>query len=483
MHRRDFIKTASLLTLATLNKSGSALAKSKQPAKNIILIFTDDQGYADLGCYGAEKLKTPNIDALAKNGMKFTSFYAQPICGPSRAALMTGSYPMRIAEKGNKKSGHTVPHPREIFISELLKGQGYSTACLGKWHLGWQEGQRPWEKGFDYFYGTPYYNGYYKYLKAHENFTCTLFENSKSVAKVDTFESMGQLTKKYTEKAVDFIDNAQGPFFLYLAHNMPHIPLGASKEFLGQSEMWDSQMGLYGDVIEELDWSVGEVVNVLKRNGLEKDTLVVFASDNGPWIEAGRVDEHGGSAKPLKGSKMTTWEGGFRVPCIMYCPGFIETDSEFKKMASTMDLYPTFAAIAGCDLSNDIKIDGRNLLPVFNENSHDIGDDTFYYYLCTHLQAVRKGKWKLVMPREKSPAFLNNYGRLVDQVRSPMLFDLSADKEEQHDLAQDFPAIVKELNELYNRGRERLGDYDRIGTEQRFFEDGPKRSDIQDTIR
>ncbi len=495
IHRRDFLKLAGGSVFLPALFPATVFGQESPEKPNIVFIFTDDQGYGDVGCFGAQEFETPNIDQMAQNGIRFTSFYAQPICGPSRAALMTGCYPMRIAEPGNFKRGHNAPHPREIFLSEMLKEAGYKTGCFGKWHLGWQEGQRPWEKGFDEFYGTPYYNGFFKTVEDHEDFTsiqwvdgkpktihksftCQLWNNSKLVEKVDTFEKMGLLTSKYTRKAIDFIsENKNRPFFLYLAHNMPHIPLGASEKFLHASGS-----GLYGDVIEEIDWSVGRILEALKENQLERNTLVIFTSDNGPWIEKGRVDEHGGSAKPLRGFKMSTWEGGFRVPCVMQWPGKIPQDIVCDEMATTMDFFATFAHLANGKLPADRTLDSRNILPLLRGGTLENPRQVFYYYLCTHLQAVRIGNWKLVVPRQKKPPFLNNYGRLVDQVDHPLLFNLENDKEEQHDLSKKYPEKVKELYKYYNAARTKLGDYDRIGSEQRFFDTGPKRSDIGEKI-
>jgi arylsulfatase A-like enzyme len=298
---------------------------AKQP--NIVLIFTDDQGYNDLGCFGSKTIKTPNIDQMAKEGMRFTSFYAQAVCGPSRAALMTGCYPIRVAEPGNKKNQHTIPHTQEITVAEVLNEAGYATGCIGKWHLGqrtkggngWDPETMPNGQGFDYYYGTPLYNGFTVFVD-DTKFRSPILRNQEIVTK--SVESWDNITSDYTKEAIGFIRRNQAkPFFLYLAHNMPHIPVGASERFRGKSEY-----GPYGDTIEEIDWSTGEILKTLKKLKLEDDTLVVFTSDNGPWIETTRgmqpgiapfiPTDHSGTADPLRGYKMLTWEGGLRVPCV-----------------------------------------------------------------------------------------------------------------------------------------------------------------------
>ncbi len=445
-----------------------ACSKNTEPKKtNFIIFLTDDQGYNDVGCFGSPNIKTPNLDKMAQQGIKFTSFYAQPLCGPSRAALLTGSYPIRIAEPNNTKGFHTKLHPKEITIAEILKTAGYQTACIGKWHAGEEPEQMPLKQGFDYYYGTPKYNGNTKLIEQSPHRSSVL-RNNDTLMVINTVEEMGQLTNMYTREAVGFIrQNKNRPFFLYLSHNMPHVPLGASENFRGKSEG-----GFYGDVIEELDWSMGEVLKTLKEEGLEENTLVVFVSDNGPWIEE-KIGDHAGSAFPLRGAKAQTWEGGVRVPCIMQWKGEIEEGLTNNELFTTMDFLPTFAEMAGAKLPQELTIDGKSFKDVILKNEKS-KHDYFYYYAYTHLQAVRDKEWKLVLPREKKPGYMKWRGRKIDKVDEIQLFNLINDKEEKHNLADQYPEKVKELMKLIEGGRKELGDNNRIGEGARFFDDAPK---------
>lgn len=438
---------------------------------NFIIFLTDDQGYNDLGCYGAPTIKTPNLDEMAMRGIRFTNFYAQPLCGPSRAALLTGSYPIRIAEPNNTKGFHTKLHPKEITIAEVLKKQGYNTACIGKWHAGEEAEQMPLKQGFDYYFGTPEYNGNTKLIEQSKHRSVVL-RNNDTLNVINTVKEMGQLTRRYTKEAVNYIkSNKNKPFFLYLSHNMPHVPLGASDDFRGKSKG-----GLYGDVIEELDWSMGEVLRTLKEEKLEENTLVIFVSDNGPWIED-KIGDHGGSAFPLKGSKAQTWEGGVRVPCIMQWKGKLTEGSINHQLLTTMDFLPSFVELAEIQMPDTIAIDGKSFSDVILHHKES-GHERFYYYAYTHLQAIRDKEWKLVLPRKSKPAYMKWRGRRIDGVNELQLFNLVKDKEEQHNVADTYPDKVDELLLMIEEAREELGDYNRIGHGARFYDNAPVTSRI-----
>ena len=460
-----------LFLVAILISSCSKKIETKKT--NFIIFFTDDQGYNDVGCFDSPNIKTPYLDQMAAEGMKFTNFYAQPVCGPSRAALLTASYPIRTGEPKNTKGLHTKLHPKEVTIAEVLKTNGYQTACIGKWHVGEEPNQMPLNQGFDYFFGTPKPNGHTKLIE-QAPFRCIIMQNKDTIKVINTVEEMGQLTKIYTKEATNFIKrNKNKPFFLYLPHTMPHVPLGASKDFRGKSAG-----GFYGDVIEELDWSMGEVLKTLKEEGLEENTLVIFTSDNGPWIEE-QIGDHGGSAFPLRGNKMQTWEGGVRVPAIMQWKGKIPENVVSDALLTTMDFLPTFADISGAVISKEVTLDGKSFKDVLLKNKES-QHDRFYYYSYTHLQAVRDKEWKLVLPRKAKPKYMKWAARKVEAVDEILLFNLKNDKEEQYNLADQNPEKVKELMLLIEEGRKELGDHDRIGEGARFFDNNIKTQRIDD---
>ena len=440
-----------------------AAASDERRRPNIVLFFTDDQGYADVGCYGSE-IPTPHSDRMAQEGLKFTSFYAQPVCGPSRAAIMSGCYPIRVAEPGSIKRQHTVLHPREVTMAEVLKSAGYATACIGKWHIGMGP-SAPNEQGFDYFFGTPKFNGHTRRVE-QSKFRTPLLCNKKVLDEAVDSEEMNTLTRRYTEEAVRFIrDHRDEPFFLYLSQNMPHVPLGVSDEFRGRSGQ-----GLYGDVIMELDWSLGRVNEALQELGLDDDTLVLFTSDNGPWIEE-QIGNHAGHAGPLRGYKMTTWEGGLRVPCIARWPGKIPGGRVCNELATTLDLLPTFAHLAGTHPPRDRTIDGHDIRPLLlGEPGAKTPYEAFYYYAYTHLQAVRSGPWKLVRPRPAHPPWTGWSARMIERVEETELYNLEQDVSEQHDVADEHPDVVDRLQKLVEKGRRELGDYNMIGEGARFFD-------------
>ena len=477
MNRRRFLKAASL-TAASLLVPRLARGKPREPRKpNFVIFFTDDQGYNDVGCFGSPRIRTPHFDRMAAEGLKLTSFYAQAVCGPSRAALMTGCYPIRVAEPRNRKNQHTVLHPKEVTIAELLKKAGYATACIGKWHLaGGGSGGRgrgpfpaelmPTAQGFERFYGTPLHNGFTREPN-DRRFITQLMRGSKVL---ESPTDLDLLTQRYTTEAVGFIRDCAArrrPFFLYLAHNMPHVPLGASEQFRGRSKR-----GLYGDAVEELDWSAGQVLAAVKDAGLDDNTLIVFTSDNGPWNEK-HIGDYGGSAAPLRGSKMMTWEGGPRVPCIVRWPGRVPAGKVSDEIATTMDLLPTFARLAGAKLPADRTLDGQDLLPLLTGRPGARGKEAFFFYCYTHLQAVRNRRWKLVLPRPAKPPWTGWSARMVDAVPAPQLYDLQADPAEAHDVAAANPDVVVELMKLVEKAQADLGDYNRVGKGARFF-DGPR---------
>jgi arylsulfatase A-like enzyme len=414
---------------------------------NFVLIFTDDQGYQDIGCFGSPLIKTPHLDAMAAQGRRFTSFYsANSVCSPSRAALMTGCYPTRVGIPGVLFPRHkTGLNPDEITIAEILKARGYATACIGKWHLGHKPTFLPTRHGFDSYFGIPYSNDMTidpdmqlaADILLREGFTVDRISKEKPRKnlvplmrdeKVIEYPcDQKSLTGRYTKEAVEFIGrNADKPFFLYLPHTMPHIPLFASEQFRSKSAR-----GLYGDTIEEIDWSVGEIMKALKQHGLDENTLVVYTSDNGPWkLSNGR----GGSALPLRGFKFQTYEGGMRVPCIMRWPGRIPPGSHCDEVAATIDLLPTFAGLAGAKVPGDRVIDGHDILPLISGQQGAVSPhDMYYYYRGRSLESARKGKWKLRRTGKKKGGV--------------ELYDLNSDISETKNKAADNEALVKGMLE------------------------------------
>jgi len=479
--RRHFLRAVAMgAAWVSMNRSlraGQPVASVDKSARrpNFIVFLTDDQGYNDVGCFGSPQIRTPRFDRMAAEGMRFTSFYAQPVCGPSRAALMTGCYPIRIAEPGNRKNQHNILHPKEITIAEVLKDAGYATALVGKWHLAggrrnsYKPELMPNTQGFDYFYGTPLHNGFTRTVN-HRSYKCQLMRNSKMLSQALDQVDMDELTQNYTAEAVTFIKkNKNRPFFLYLAHNMPHVPLGVSRKFRGRSPR-----GLFGDAIEELDWSMGKVLDTLKELGIDDNTLVILTSDNGPWIEK-HIGDYGGCADPLRGAKMTAWEGGPRVPCIMRWPGKIPAGKTCDELATTMDLMPTLANLAGTRPPRDRVIDGRDIRDLLaGKAGAKSPHEAFFTYNWVRLNSVRSGKWKLALPRPARPPGTGWSGRMIDAVPAPQLFDLHADIGEKHDVAAENPEVVERLMGLVEKARADLGDYDRMGSGARFFDEGPR---------
>lgn len=394
---------------------------------NFVVIFADDLGYGDLGCYGAEAIQTPELDRMASEGLRFTSFYVCcPVCSPSRAGLLTGRYPGRtsVHRVFFPTSADGLP-PQEITLGQRLQDCGYATACIGKWHLGHLPPYLPTRRGFDRYFGVPYSNDMDRKESGYP--PLPLMRDEEIVERpVD----QDTLTGKYTEEAVRFIrDCRERPFFLYLAHTMPHVPLHTSDAFRGRSAR-----GLYGDVVEEIDWSVGRVLDELRRLGLAERTLVIFTSDNGPWLAKG---EHGGSAGPLREGKATTFEGGVRVPCIAWHPGAIAAGRTVDAPAITLDLFPTFVRMAGGVVPDDRVIDGCDIFGMLYGKAKRRHDE-FFFYIGDQVDAHRSGPWKL------KRAFRGHvHGKPIEH--PTLLFNLEEDPGERVNLSDAYPDITARL--------------------------------------
>ncbi|MES2459562.1 MAG: sulfatase [Armatimonadota bacterium] len=451
--------------------AGAVIAMNKEvPASradtpNIIVILTDDQGFGDIGVYGAKGYKTPHLDRMAAEGRRFTNFHvAQPVCGASRAALLTGCYPNRLGLHGAPSPGSPIGiASTETTLAQLLKQRGYATGMAGKWHLGDQKEFLPTHRGFDEYFGLPYSNDMWPlHPEVPERYPpLPLIEGDRIIKNGLDHGDQEQLTTQYTERAVRFIErHKEQPFFFYLAHNMPHVPLHVSKKFKGKSER-----GLYGDVIEEIDWSVGEVLKTVERCGIERDTLVMFLSDNGPWLSYG---DHAGSAGPLREGKGTSWEGGTRVPFLALWPGRIPAGSVSDEMLCSIDLFPTIARLTGSKLP-DLPIDGLDVWPTLSGQPGAANSHTayFWYYEQNQLQAVSTGdgRWKLVLPH----AYRTLNGRPggtagipvkyeTRNVEKPELYDLSMEVSERIDIAAEHPEIVERLLKEAEKARADMGD-------------------------
>lgn len=408
-----------------LGLPSSCRAETAPP--NFIIIFIDDLGYGDLGCYGAPEIKTPNLDRMASEGLRFTSFYScSPVCTPSRAGLLTGRYPIRSGLTRVLFPGSEVGiEDKEQTLAESLKGQGYSTGCIGKWHLGHHPQFLPTRHGFNSYYGIPYSND----MEVSERGDPPL-PLMRDEAIIEQPAQQDTLTRRYTEEAVSFIEAKKDqPFFLYLAHTMVHVPLHVSPEFRGHSNA-----GLYGDTVEEVDWSVGEILATLERLNLDEKTLVVFTSDNGPWLIK---KEDGGSAGPLRNGKGTTFEGGVREPAIFRWKGTIEPRRVTDEPAITLDLFPTLLLLSGGTLPQDHLLDGKDIRGILQGNGHRDGHDFFFYHRET-LEAYRSGDWKLKRAFE---------GKIYNEPDNhpPLLFRISEDMSEKNNLADQFPEKVEQM--------------------------------------
>lgn len=407
---------------------------------NFIIIFTDDQGYNDLGCYGSETIQTPHIDRMAKEGRKFTSFYsASSVCTPSRAALLTGSYPKRVG----MARGVIFPgddrglHPDEVTIAEMLKGAGYATACIGKWHLGHREPFLPTSQGFDSYYGIPYSNdmnhpdnsgkrgvprrdaSWKDQETAWKAWKTPLMQDE---AIIELPVNQRTITRRYTDKAIQFVNSHKDePFFLYLPHSMPHVPL-----FVPEDAYDPDPQNAYKATIEHIDAEVGRLMNTVRELGLSDNTYVIFTSDNGPWL---KFDNHGGSADPLRAGKMTTYEGGHRVPCIIWGPGRIPAGTESDAIATTMDLLPTMARLSGADLKPRGAIDGLDMSGLLHGKDAPPRDEFLYYHMNGALHGLRQGDWKLRIANKNDIE----------------LYHLAEDIAESNNLAEQLPERVEAL--------------------------------------
>lgn len=461
----------SLLCILCFQPDTAAKSKQTKPP-NIVLIYADDLGYGDLGSYGAIQYHTPNLDKLASEGMRFTNFeVAQAVCSASRAAILTGCYSNRIGIGGALNPHAKIGlNPEEETIAELVKRAGdYKTAIYGKWHLGHLKPFLPLQQGFDDYVGVPYSNDMWKWtydmqLATEETHArkasypeLPLMAGDTILKTIEDLDGQAELTTIYTERDDDFIQkNKDYPFLLCVPHSMPHVPLAVSEKFKGKSEQ-----GLYGDVIMEIDWSVGEIVKELDKHGLTNNTLVIFTSDNGPWLNFG---DHAGSTGGLREGKGTSFEGGQRVPCIMKWPAQIPAGTVCNQLAATIDFFPTFAEMLGVKLPKK-RIDGISILPLMRgEQGAKPREIFYYYYQGSALEAVRKDHWKLVFPhmhRTYVGVVPGNGG--IDgetrQVKTELaLYDLRRDPGERYDVQSIYPEIVKELKKIADEAREDLGD-------------------------
>ena len=451
------ITVISLLCWLTFGWQSDQGHLTAQRLPNFIIVYADDLGYADIGSFGATGYQTPNLDRLAAEGIRLTNFYvAQAVCSASRAALLTGCYPNRVGIQG--ALNHTAQHginADEMTIAEVLKQRGYATAIYGKWHLGHHKQFLPTRHGFDEYFGLPYSNDMWPRHPQQRNFypDLPLIEGDQ-IVKLDPDQT--QLTTWYTERAVSFIERHKDkPFFLYVPHTMPHVPLFVSDKFKGKTAR-----GLYGDVIAELDWSVGQILNAVKRAKLDDNTLVIFTSDNGPWMSYGN---HAGSPGRLRECKGTAFEGGVRVPFVARWPGQILKGAVNHLPAMTIDLLPTLARLAGAPISTERIIDGRDMWPLLSRQRNASGPhDVLYFYWGKELHAIRSGKWKLHLPHSyQSLAQVGNDGAPGRYERKEIelsLFDLEKDVGETSNVAKQNAAVVKRLLEYAEQARADLGD-------------------------
>lgn len=426
-------------------------------APNVVIIVADDLGFGDLGCYGRNDIATPRLDQMAREGARMSDFYvAQAVCSASRVALLTGCYPNRLGILGALGPASKIGiHPEEQTLAELLRSRGYATAAYGKWHLGGQAPCLARSNGFDEFFGLPYSNDMWPKHPTNRSFPDLPLLDGERIAGLNPDQN--NLTRWYTEHALDFIrSHKQTPFFLYLAHSMPHVPLHVSDAWRGRS-----MQGLYGDVIQEIDNSVGRILDEIKTLGMDERTLVIFTSDNGPWLSYGN---HAGSAGALREGKGTSFEGGVRVPAIFRWPGRIPAARVSCEPAMTIDLVPTIARLANVPLDADRKIDGLDIWELLSGTPGATSPhEALYFYWDRELQAVRSGPWKLHFPHAfrtlaGEPGRDGVPGDYVERSIGLSLFNLMDDVGEQHNLADEHPDIVRRIMELADQARDDLGD-------------------------
>lgn len=472
----DKMKSVALMLLFAVSLIVSACtSKSDQDKPNIIIIFTDDQGYQDLGSYGSPDIKTPRLDQLAREGMRFTDFYvASSVCSPSRAALLTGCYPQRVGVNGvfwpNQKGGL---NPDNVTIAEVLDSVGYATAAVGKWHLGDLPEYLPTNQGFGSYYGIPYSNDMFPALDMKYSDDCLwregysvnriVEESDKELNKwgkpmllknkvplmrgeecIEFPADQTTLTKRYSEESMKFIENSvkeDEPFFLYLAHTMPHIPIFTSEEFEGVSEA-----GLYGDCIEEIDYYTGKILDQLKELEVEENTIVIFTSDNGPWLGAGKENE--GSADPLFEGKFTSFEGGMRVPFIIRWPEEVPARSTCTELSATIDLLPTLANIAGAELP-DKELDGKDVIDLWKGTGGAFSPHE-YYFMVHNGQAVRSGEWKY----HKKTRY--TVTKEANRIEGPALYNLKVDIDESDNLIDQYPKVAERLKKALDNYLQRI---------------------------
>lgn len=472
-HSASHLGLRQFLALGALSLAAAVMSGADTPERpNIVLIYMDDLGYGDIGSNGAVGYQTPQLDRLAAEGVRFTSFnVVHPVCSASRAALLTGSYANRVGISMALLPGSDLGlNPNEETMPELLRASGYRTALVGKWHLGDSSEAMPLRHGFDEFHGLPYSNDMWRRdyagapldpekdrnnMRINWPDTIPVIEGDQIVAEVRNMEEMSGLTARFTERAVRFIgENRDRPFFLCLTHPMPHFPIAASARFRGRSEL-----GLFGDVMMEIDWSVGEILRALETSGLARNTLVIFTSDNGPETLFGT---HGGSAGGLRGSKVTTWEGGHRVPFLARWPGRIPAGTVCNQLAANIDLLPTFAEFVGHPLPA-LKIDGVSIAKLLRGDFSKPARETLYYYFRdNNLDAVRRGPWKLVFPHQEREVVEPGVGGYAGEARRvavpAALYDLRRDPGEALDVKEMNPIIVADLERVAAQARRELGD-------------------------